>query len=259
MRKGLNATGLNNYLSCPIKYFYRNLVQIPSGYSAHMQYGNEMHSALEKFFAEGKKRGEIGSVERLLELFETVMKFSSLHEPDKKKYLKRGREALTAWYENRKADMKFDVRTEQTVSKDFALGSGEMLRLKGIIDKIEYLENEMEGPINIVDYKTGKPYSKKSKEQKEDLARQLTFYHILLDGYHEGKYRINQTMLDFVEPNEKGQSELQTLQVSDEDIVQLKVVIDTTAHEIMSAEFLNKGCQKKDCEWCALHASIQKK
>ncbi len=259
MRKGLNATGLNNYLSCPIKYFYRNLVQIPSGYSAHMQYGNEMHCALEKFFAEGKKNGEIGTADRLLELFDTVMKFSSLHESDKKKYLKRGREALAAWHDNRKADMKFDVRTEQTVSKDFALSSGETLRLKGIIDKIEYLENEMEGPINIVDYKTGRPYSKKNKEQKEDLARQLTFYHILQDGYHDGKYRISQTMLDFVEPNEKGQSELQTLQVSDEDIAELKTVIDTTAHEIMSAEFLSNGCQKKGCEWCALHVSIQKK
>jgi DNA helicase II / ATP-dependent DNA helicase PcrA len=259
MKKGLTATGLNNYLNCPIKYFYRNLVQIPSGYSAHMQYGNEVHCALEKFFFEAKKNGEIGTVERLIELFDIIMAYSSLHESDKRKYLKRGREALTAWYQNRIGDMKFNVQTEQRIYKDFMLSSGEILKLNGIIDKIEFLESELEGPINIVDYKTGKAYSKKNKDQKADLARQLTFYHILLEGYREGAYRINETRLDFIEPNDRGVSELQTLAVTEEEIAQVRQTIDVTSHAIMSGEFLMHGCQKKDCEWCALHASVQRK
>lgn len=258
MKKGLTVTALNNYLSCPIKYFYRNLVQIPSGYSAHMQYGNEVHCALEKFFDESRKNEKLSGKDRLIELFETEMAFSVLRDADRKKYLARGREALSVWYDNRASDLRHTVMTEQRIYKDFVLSSGETLKLHGIIDKIELLENELGGPVNLVDYKTGKPYSKKDKHQREDLKRQLTFYHILLEGYRDGIYHISQALLDFIEPNDKGQSELQAISVGESDIAELREVVDKTAHEIMRGEFLAHGCQKRDCEWCVLHNSVQK-
>jgi DNA helicase-2/ATP-dependent DNA helicase PcrA len=259
MRKGLTVTALNNYLSCPVKYFYRNLVQIPSGYSAHMQYGNEIHGALEKFFIESKRSEQLGSRDRLIELFEAEMLYSTMRESDKKKYLNKGKVSLAAWYEARRDDLLFNVATEQKIRKDFQLSSGERLRLNGVLDKIEYLENETEGLINVVDYKTGKAYSKKSKEQKADLERQLTFYHVLLEGYRDDAYRISETVLEFIEPNEKGQIERVSISIDEDKVVELKQVIDTTVSKIITGDFLDNGCHKKDCEWCELHATIAKK
>ena len=259
MRKGLTVTALNNYLSCPIKYFYRNLVQIPSGYSAHMLYGNEVHCALEKFFDESRKNEALASKDRLIELFEMVMAYSTLRDADRKKYLKRGREALSTWYDNRAQDLRYNVMTEQRIYKEFSLSSGESLKLHGIIDKVELLESELGGPVNLVDYKTGKPYSRKDRHQREDLKRQLTFYHILLEGYRDGAYHINQALLDFIEPNDRGQSETQAISVGESDVVELREVIDKTAHEIMAGDFLAHGCGKRDCEWCSLHAAVNKK
>lgn len=259
LKRGLTVTALNNYLSCPVKYFYKNLVQIPSGYSGHMQYGHIVHGALEKFLLECKAKEEILPKERLLELFTVQMNYSSLRDQDKDKYLGRGLESLEAWYANRLPNMSFNIQSELSVKRDFLLSDNTVLNINGKIDKVEFLENEMEGPINIIDYKTGGGYSKKNKEQKEDLKRQLAFYHILLDGYKDDAYQIKTTALDFIEPNIKGECEFVSLSITEGDITELKGLVNATAFEIMSGEFLGKGCQKKDCEWCALHKNSQTK
>jgi len=252
-KKGLTVTALNNYISCPIKYFYRNLVRIPSGYAAHMLYGNIVHGALEKFMNESKKSEEVVSLQRLIDLFTQGMEFSSLRGSDKKKYLEKGIESLKIWHNQRSLDLIIDIATEQKIKRDFVLGGSQVLKINGILDKIEYLDNESEGRIQIVDYKTGKAYSKKDKTKKQDLKRQLAFYHILLEGYKEDVYQIEKTSLDFVEPNESGVCELVSLNITPEDIEEVKEKINEVAEEIMSGEFIFKGCLKKDCEWCELH------
>jgi RecB family exonuclease len=133
------------------------------------------------------------------------------------------------------------------------LDSGEEINLSGILDKVEFLESEIEGKINIIDYKTGKPYSDKSvKTQKEDLDRQLVFYHLLLEGYNDNKFTINNSVLDFVEKNKKGNYEQHIVDVSEEDLSNLKEKINEVSKEIISGEFLDKGCDKRDCEFCRL-------
>src|SRR3989344_2689441 len=57
--QNLNVTALNNYLECPIKYLFRNLIQLPSEYSANLLYGDLMHDSLEKFFEDSKNSKKI--------------------------------------------------------------------------------------------------------------------------------------------------------------------------------------------------------
>lgn len=258
LKRGLTVTALNNYLSCPVKYFYRSLIQIPSGYSPHMQYGNVVHTALEKFMLECKASETILPSQRLLDLFSLSMDYSSLRDQDKKKYLKQGLESLESWYKSRAQTIESRVLTEQKINRDFELADGTLLRINGTLDKIEFLDSEMEGAINVVDYKTGKGFSKKSREQKEDLKRQLAFYHILLEDYKDGAYQIKNTSLDFIEPNQKGESEFVSLLITQDDIDELKNKVRSVASEIMAGEFLKNGCCKKDCEWCSLHHSSLK-
>lgn len=253
LKRGLTVTALNNYLECPIKYFYKNLIQIPSGYSPVLEYGNLMHGALEKFFVQSKKEEKILSVKKLLGFFEEAVKHSSLNAKEIQKYKPRGLTSLESWYKTRLKDLKYLVDIERKIYKDFELTNGETIMLNGKLDKIEYLESVLDGPIRIVDYKTGRPFSKKSKDEKEELKRQLAFYNLLLDGYKDNKFYIKEAVLDFLEENDKGEHEQFAMHISEEEISELKKIVEDIAFEIMSGELLSKGCNKKDCEWCAFH------
>jgi DNA helicase-2/ATP-dependent DNA helicase PcrA len=253
LKRGLTVTALNNYLECPIKYFYKNLIQIPSGYSPILEYGNLMHNALEKYFIECKKQEKILKKKNLLTYYEQAIEQSQFTGKELEKYKKRGLEALESWFDEREKTLSFSIDLEKKIYTDFVLEAGDILTLNGKIDKIEYHDSVLDGPISVVDYKTGKAFSKKQKDQKEDLKRQLCFYNILLETYKDEAYTIEEAVLDFLEPNTNGEHERFSMNVSKEEMNTLKDSIQIISKEILSGELLNKGCQKKNCEWCNFH------
>ncbi len=111
----------------------------------------------------------------------------------------------------------------------------------------------LRGEVNIIDYKTGKPFSEKTKEQKSDYERQIIFYHLLLENYDDGSMKIKKSVLDFLEKNKKGEFENYSFLVTKEHLDKLKEEINNFAEEVLSTEFLKKGCNKKDCQWCQIY------
>jgi DNA helicase-2/ATP-dependent DNA helicase PcrA len=203
LKSGLNVTALNNYLECPIKYLFRSLIKLPSEYSANLVFGNVVHDALEEFFKESHKAEKILEKDLLISAFEKAIDHSTLVGSDYERYLKHGRKILRDYYDEYASEWPYDVLTEKYMRHVFALDSGEEIVLSGILDKIEYMDPSHEGEINVVDYKTGKPYSEKSKKsQKEDLERQIVFYHILLEEYGD-RLIVKKAVLDFLEKNKK--------------------------------------------------------
>jgi len=253
LKRGLTVTALNNYMSCPIKYFYKNLIQIPSGYSSILEYGNLMHGALEKFFVASKQSEKLLAKKDLLKFYEELIDRSQFNPKELEKYKKRGLESLESWFDERKGILDWNTDIERKIYKDFELESGDILNLNGKLDKIEFKDSVLGGPITVIDYKTGTAFSKKQKAQKEDLQRQLMFYHLLLESYRDGAYSIQEAVLDFLEQNDKGKHERYTLSVSSSDIEELKSTIQRVSKEILSGELLQKGCKRKDCEWCQFH------
>jgi hypothetical protein len=63
---------------------------------------------------------------------------------------------------------------------------------------------------------------------------------------------INKSVLDFIEKNKKGKFEQHSLEITKEHLEKLKEEINTCAKEVLSMEFLEKGCNKKDCQWCQI-------
>jgi DNA helicase II / ATP-dependent DNA helicase PcrA len=249
--KGLNVTALNNYYECPLKYFYKNLIQIPSGYSANMLYGTLMHAALEKFFVVSKQKEKLASKKDLLSYFDLEIEHAYFRDKiEKEMYHKRGLGVLEEWLDHNKDTLTWNTSPEVSIKRNFELSEDVSIILNGKIDKLEFLNSSSEGLVNVIDYKTGKTFSEKNKKQKADLTRQLIFYHILLETYREGVYQINQAVLDFLEKNKKDEHERYTVPVSAEEIQNLMNDIKDVSRDIMSGEFLKKGCSKKDCEWC---------
>jgi DNA helicase II / ATP-dependent DNA helicase PcrA len=46
----MNVTALNNYLECPVKFYYNTLIRIPSASSEAAQFGSSMHDALSNYY-----------------------------------------------------------------------------------------------------------------------------------------------------------------------------------------------------------------
>ena len=46
----MNVTALNNYLKCPLEFYFKNLIRIPSPKNEATEFGSAVHHALEKLF-----------------------------------------------------------------------------------------------------------------------------------------------------------------------------------------------------------------
>ncbi len=258
VRNGLSVTGLNNYLECPWKYFYTNLLRIPKAKTKHQMYGIAVHAALKDFFENIKKR-DIGK-DFLLQRFEFYLNKEPLTPNDFKASLAKGKKSLGGYFDAYKSVWKTRTLTEFSIR-------GAMLtpevRLTGVLDKLEILDDI--GNVNVVDYKTSKPKSrgkiegKESGEQTEgSIRRQLVFYKILLDLYKEGgKFKMVSGDIDFVEPDAKGKYHKESFELRDEEVEELKTLILKVAEEIMNLSFWDSFCKDNKCEFCALRKTMR--
>lgn len=251
-RRTINVSALNNYFDCPKKYLYKNLLQIPSTYESTLEFGSIIHESLEKFFISSKNAEKILAKKDLLKIFDDLLSEHNFTEKEENKFRKRGEELFSEYYDEYGKSWIAKIDVEKYIKRDFRLDRGEFVSISGKLDKIEYLDDLFGGKINIVDYKTGRSFSEKTKEEKKNYERQLIFYHLLVDDYDDGKFEINKSILDFVEKNKKGKFEQHSFPVNKENIDELKKEINQCAEEVLSLEFLKKGCGKRDCEWCNL-------
>ena len=251
-KRGLNVSALNNYLNCPQKYLYKNLIRIPDLYSPSLKFGSIIDFALNKFFERSKKEFKILSKKTLLEEFYKGLDRFNLPSKDEEKFKKRGEKALSEYYDEYSKNWTPKVDVQFLVKKDFELDSKDNLKISGIIDKIEYVNSLSSPDINIIDHKTGKVFSEQTKEQKVNYERQLVFYKLLLTDYDKKDFSINKSALDFIEKNKKGKFEQYSFEVKKEHLDKLKEEINSCARDVLSMEFLKKGCNKKDCEFCLL-------
>lgn len=251
-KRGLNVTALNNYFDCPLKYLYKNLIRIPDVYSTTLSFGSTIHEALESFFKASSREEKILSKEILLEEFTKSLSRVNMSEKDEEKFKIKGNNILSEYYDKYSNVWGYKVKVEFGPKRNFTLDDNQVLELTGKIDKIEYLGSDFSGEVNLIDYKTGKPFSEKNKEQKSDYERQIVFYHLLLEEYDNKKIIVNKSILDFLEKNKKGEFEQYSFDVGKEHLDKLKKEINDFEKDVLSMEFLKKGCNKKDCEWCQI-------
>lgn len=240
----LSVSALNNYFQSPILYFFRNLIRLPSGQSRTLIYGSLIHDTLDKFLSECSNVKKVLSKERLLEIFYQSLSLAYVDKKDFDSILEQGKKNLMDYYDFYSPTFNLNLKTEKAIKRiPFKLDSGEEIFLQGVIDKFEFDENS---DVQVVDYKTGKTWSDKTKEEKEILKRQVVFYKLLLDNYQGGKYRMKCGVLDFVEKNRKtGEYEREYIDVYESDVENLKIEINQFAKDILSGEFLNGDIENK--------------
>ncbi|MCK7558794.1 PD-(D/E)XK nuclease family protein [Chitinophaga sedimenti] len=251
----MNVTALNNYLNCPLSFFYQNLVRVPSGRSENTEFGSAVHFALEKLFQKMQTNHNV---------------FPSKDEflRDFKSSMMRNRECFTRESFDRRMEYGIDIlgdyydkylpswNTIVSVERNLRNITVNGVPIKGKIDKLEFDGSE----VNVVDYKTG-DYQKAIKDYRKferpndrdpnggDYWRQAVFYKILLDNYKVKNWQVVSTEFDFVEPNKQKEYHKEKVFITPEDITTVTQQITSVWAKIQNKEFYT-GCGKEDCRWC---------
>lgn len=248
--QGLSVSALNNYLDCPWRYFYQNLIRLPAVPESYLSFGIAIHAALNELFAHAKERGL--SREHLLTSFEQHLRQQPLSTRDMADRLAHGLQVLGGWYDAYHDQWNLNVLTEFNVK---GVEFTPDIRLTGKLDKIEFLGDGNE--VSVVDYKTGSPKSRnhimgETKDAEGNYYRQLVFYRVLLDLYENGKYKMTSGEIDFIEPNDSGKYKKEKFEITSEEVAELRTTIERVATEILNLEFWDKKCDDPKCEYCAL-------
>jgi DNA helicase II / ATP-dependent DNA helicase PcrA len=255
--RGISATALNNFLTCPWKWFYENFFYTQFVPSLHQLKGTAVHGALEDFFNTRNTDPTTGKT-YLLTRFAHYMEDVDLAPPLFERVMRDTRIALEGWYDAHNADWRPVTKNELSIR---GVLLDENIRLTGKIDKLECLDDRCRD-VSVVDYKTGAPKSRNEIEGLTSTAqktpgsggykRQLVFYKLLLDRYADGQYRMQDAVLDFIEPNDSGKYKREVFSISDAEGRELEEEIRRVAHEITTLAFWDTRCSDTSCSACAL-------
>lgn len=261
LKRPLSVSALNNYIQSPVLYFFRNLVLLPEALNDSLEFGNAVHKVLELYFSESQKQKTLLDKEGLEKVVETVL----LETPRWKKFESKIHKTVGDYYDEYHKNFVLPEEVEYGIfGVEFEIGDGKIIQLGGRIDKIE---RNKEGELQVIDYKTGKAFSDKKGKNKDDtqvkkdaITRQAVFYALLLENYRGGIYATRKVIFDFVEPNSKGEFEQYKVHVTDADIDKLQQEIRNMAQDILLGEFIARTYENDliDEQYLELFSLLQK-
>lgn len=247
----MNVTALNNYLKCPLQFYFQNLVRVPSGKSEATEFGSAVHHALHKLFEKMQQTEQFPGKEEFILDFEWYMNRNreSFTKEQFARRMEYGQEVLGNYYNQYISSWNKVVAVERTIRNIVVQG----VPLKGKLDKLEFNGKD----VNVVDYKTGDIDKAKDKLKPPhdgdpnggDYWRQAVFYKILVDHYEQKNWTAVSTEFDFIEPDKKKQYRKEKILIRPEDITTVTEQIKTVWQKIQDRDFYT-GCGKPECHWC---------
>ncbi|TDW99921.1 ATP-dependent helicase [Dinghuibacter silviterrae] len=249
----MNVTALNNYLYCPLQFYYQSLIRIPSGKSEAAEFGVAVHFALRRLFEKMQNSPDKKTFpprEEFLRDFDwwLVRHRESFTREGLARRTEYGHEVLGNYYDMYIGSWATVTLVELNVKA--VLGD---IPLKGQLDKLEFTGRE----VNVVDYKTGDPdkAAPKLKPPGEripdggDYWRQAVFYKILLDNYPSKNWEVVSTEFEFVEPDAKKQYVRRKVAITPADMATVSDQVRRVWERIQARDFYT-GCGKPECHWC---------
>ncbi|RJO64676.1 MAG: PD-(D/E)XK nuclease family protein [Candidatus Omnitrophota bacterium] len=158
---------LDDYLTCPLKYKYVNILRIPILEHHTVIYGRAMHEAVCKFF-QHKAAGINMDLAELLETFSASFDPQGfLDEKHQEERLRIGKEALVRFFN--------DERTRKSRPLFIEKGFSFMFEHNKIAGRFDRVDDEG-GQAVIMDFKTSDMKTKKEAEKRAKESLQLSLY-----------------------------------------------------------------------------------
>ncbi|MFA5275865.1 MAG: UvrD-helicase domain-containing protein [Candidatus Omnitrophota bacterium] len=225
---------IDDYLTCPLKYKYVNILRVPIMEHHTVIYGRAMHDAVSRYF-QYKMSGREISVAGLLGLFrESFDPQGFLDVKHQEERLKVGEQALIRFFN----DEKVRNAKPKFIEKEFSFHLGE-IKISGRFDRVD---EDKEGTA-IIDFKTSeiktqKDADKRIKENKQLILYALAYKNIF--GLLPAKVE-----LSFLESGLSSSRE-----VREEDFSEVIEEIETVASGIRSENFKATPAYN-NCNYCA--------
>lgn len=248
-RQGLSVSALNNYLECPWKFFFVNLIRIPESINDSGLFGNAIHGALNSYII-SLKRGN-AKEDLLINRFHEELKLQPVSKENVERFRVRGEIALKEFYKQKAIFWSKELESELEIK---GIRINEDILLNGKIDMIMPIDGNI---VDVTDFKTGKQKSRNeieglTKTSEGNYKRQLVFYKILLDRYKNNFFKMRNGIIEFVEPNDKGIIKSEAFLISKEEADALLKEIVDVGNQILEFSFWNSKCEEKNCEYCRL-------
>lgn len=233
----LSQSSLNEYLACPLSYFYSNILKVPVYVEDKdiLSYGSSMHFAIDFMTKSAIKNGFWGEACDMINKFREKINNIEFTTPEKREeYEKRGIKAINDnFLKLIEANPKNILKTEYKMELDF-----EGTILKGFADRIS---KDNEGNIYITDFKTGS--YKKAKEGTK-YYNQLRFYKFLYEELNPNS-KVAETALVFVEENFATSKPTDDITKNEE----IKEIIRNAVKNIKNLNF-EPVKNKDNCKFC---------
>jgi hypothetical protein len=170
------------------------------------------------------------------EIFEAQLGRIELQPTEFKNLSNRGHDSLKAWLAQSGQQLKpgdyfeYDFRSEGS-----RIGT---VRLTGVVDRLAI--DEKRRTIIIVDYKTGRSYNhwQNNIVKLHLFQRQLLFYKLLIENSARfRKYKVEQGIIEFIEPDEAGKINRLELSYDDEAIKQMIKLMKAVWQSVQTLKF----------------------
>ncbi len=257
LEQGMNVTALNNFITCPWRYFFENLIRIPHAPEKHQMFGMAVHAALKEEI-EKIRKGEKPNKQYLLDSFVRNLTRQPLSTDEFEESKTKGLKALSGYYDAHVGGWTYEMLPELSIAGvSIPITETENLLLRGQIDRLD-----IDGSVvTVVDYKTGSVKSRKeimgeTKTSEGNIKLQLDFYRLLLDLYDDGKYLMESGRIEFVEANPSGQYKSESFEITRDDRIAIQSLVKEKALEIYNVSYWNTFCDDPKCEYCALRRAM---
>ena len=259
LEQGLSVTALNNYLTCPWQYFFRNLVRVPEAPTMPLRYGTAVHDALRHMLDTYRDKDALDK-ELLMERFTQTITRLSFSDTEYSRLLHKGEAALPGFFEHQKNRFQKNVLTEYDINDVFIeILPDTRILLRGKLDVVVPQENDT---VHIIDFKTGKPKSRnaiegKTKTETGDYKRQLVFYKLIYDLHTKHRQRMTTGEIIFTEPNASGAYKEELFEIGADEVADLKETVIQVAKDIHNLSFWDQECTDQNCTYCAMRAYLR--
>ena len=167
----LSASSMESYRTCPMQFKFDHVYKLTGGPSAALTVGAVLHDCVKHFFAWKKAEGEF-PVQRLEDFLNQRWRHRGFEDAyQEARYLSDAQEQLRRFYDKHIHDDAEVLAQEEAFSfpmGDFAL-----------IGRIDQMNQEADGRVELIDYKTGRPKDQKDAEK----SLQLSVYALACRNY----------------------------------------------------------------------------
>jgi DNA helicase-2/ATP-dependent DNA helicase PcrA len=224
-------TQLESFKTCGLQYKYQYILKVPTQPNAAASFGDTIHRTLQQFYQDYMADRSVG-VERMLEIFHqgwTPLGYTSQAHEQKMK--KEGEEMIKKFYET----LHSGQISVMGLEKLFKIRVSRDIFLTGKIDRVDH---QPDGGIEIIDYKTGK------KPDEKELKKSLQLSIYALAAMDKGLYHqeLEKVTLTFYYLQDMSKISMQR---TPEDIAKVKEEVEKTVSEIRKNDF-----QPKVGPWC---------